>query len=171
LRRLDPLGAAPPVDYRRPRHPRAAGRHVLGLGPVPRARDRGVQRLGGARPAAPDPVRRADPGALGLGVRPRRGPRPVARVRLRCGEAPPAPRDPVRACSRRQVRARGRARPAGRDPALAGLRGDTVGDVLIALAVVAVLIAVAILTRWVLLSRRGSLGSEEDRATYETLHT
>jgi len=46
-----------------------------------------------------------------------------------------------------------------------------VGDLLIALAVVAVLIAVAILTRWVLLSRRGSLGSEEDRATYETLHT
>src|SRR5690606_25955006 len=137
-------------------------------GPVPRARDRGVQRLGGARPAAPDPVRRADPGA---GVRPRRGPRPVARVRLRCGEAPPAPRDPVRACSRRQVRARGRARPAGRDPALAGRRGATVGDLLVARAVVAVLTAVAILTRWVLLSRRGSLGSEEDRATYETLHT
>lgn len=44
-------------------------------------------------------------------------------------------------------------------------------DAAIALAVVAVLVALALLTRWVLLSRRRSLGSAEDRATYETLHT
>lgn len=44
-------------------------------------------------------------------------------------------------------------------------------DAGIALAVAAVLVALALLTRWVLLSRRRSLGSAEDRATYETLHT
>ena len=41
----------------------------------------------------------------------------------------------------------------------------------IALGVGAVLIGLAVLTRWALLSRRRSLGSAEDRATYETLHT
>ncbi len=45
------------------------------------------------------------------------------------------------------------------------------GDVLTALGVGVVLVGLAVLTRWVLLSRRRSLGSAEDRATYETLHT
>lgn len=40
-----------------------------------------------------------------------------------------------------------------------------------ALGVAAVLVALAALARWVLLSRRRSLGSAEDRATFETLHT
>lgn len=44
-------------------------------------------------------------------------------------------------------------------------------DLVIGLAVVAGLIGLAALARWVLLSRRRSLGTAEDRATYETLHT
>jgi two-component system LytT family sensor kinase len=44
-------------------------------------------------------------------------------------------------------------------------------DVAIAVAVVAVLAGLALFARWVLLSRRRSLGSAEDRATYQTLHT
>nr|WP_255499569.1 histidine kinase [Aeromicrobium senzhongii] len=39
------------------------------------------------------------------------------------------------------------------------------------MAVAAVLAGLALLARWILLSRRRSLGSPEDRATYETLHT
>lgn len=44
-------------------------------------------------------------------------------------------------------------------------------DLALGLAVAAVLIGLAALAQWFLLSRRRSLGSAEDRATYETLHT
>ncbi|HPU13606.1 MAG TPA: histidine kinase [Aeromicrobium sp.] len=44
-------------------------------------------------------------------------------------------------------------------------------DWTVALAIGAFLVGLAGLTRWILLSRRRSLGSAEDRATFQTLHT